>query len=246
MIKINKDLKTVPASLNREITQRKRRELIAHGGYINEGKYNDWYKKSDVKDALVAIYHHKCAFCERKVEQFQVEHFRPKSIYYWLAYSWDNLLLACPTCNVNKKAHFENLANTAKVDDVDFDKIHELAEIYNTTEQSLFVHPELEENIQEKLTFDFQKGFIHSKDERIAYTIKTCKLNREFLAVERAEIFKELVTEIAKQQRLIKLKQASKETLTYIIQRFVDNADNTKKEYLAFRRGLLEILKNRT
>ncbi len=245
MIKINKDLKVIPVSLNKEITQRKREELIAHGGYINEGKYNDWYKKPDVKAALIAIYHYKCAFCEQKVEQFQVEHFRPKSIYYWLAYSWDNLLLACPTCNVHKKAHFEILDKKVKSDNIDFDEIHGLAVSYNKIEQNLFAHPEQEEEIQSKLIFDFGKGKINSKDKKVAYTIEKCQLNREFLSIGRAEIFKEFVEKITKQKRLIQLKVRSKETLKDVIQDFIDGAENPKKEFLAFKNGILESMKNR-
>lgn len=62
----------------------------------------------DVKDALDKIYSKKCAYCEKKIfEHGQVEHYRPKSIYYWLAYSWDNLLLCCSACNVYKSDNFE-------------------------------------------------------------------------------------------------------------------------------------------
>ncbi len=87
MIKINKDSKNVPASLNNATTQQRRDELIEVGRYIDEGKYNNRYKGRDVKSRLKALYRGKCAFCEQCIEQFHVEHFRPKRIYYWLAYS---------------------------------------------------------------------------------------------------------------------------------------------------------------
>ena len=79
----------------------------------------DIYAHKDVKDALVGMQHEKCAFCEAKplpVSDGDIEHFRPKGAvrakkggrrvqpgYYWLAYEWENLLLACGRCNRRHK-----------------------------------------------------------------------------------------------------------------------------------------------
>jgi uncharacterized protein (TIGR02646 family) len=44
----------------------------------------------------------KCAYCEANAEVVahgDVEHYRPKSIYWWLAYTYDNYLYACQICN---------------------------------------------------------------------------------------------------------------------------------------------------
>lgn len=44
----------------------------------------------------------KCAYCEADthvVAHGDVEHYRPKSIYWWLAYTYDNYLYACQICN---------------------------------------------------------------------------------------------------------------------------------------------------
>jgi hypothetical protein len=44
----------------------------------------------------------KCAYCESKTDTVahgDVEHFRPKSKYWWLAYCYDNYLYACQICN---------------------------------------------------------------------------------------------------------------------------------------------------
>src|SRR5713226_2039809 len=64
----------------------------------------------------------KCCYCERTLPkpELEVEHFRPRRGvrqlpdqpthdypgYYWLAYAWTNLLLACRTCNGNKSNRF--------------------------------------------------------------------------------------------------------------------------------------------
>ena len=74
------------------------------------------YGHKDVKAALLAAQHGKCAYCETKLtrEYGRVEHFRPKSGwqqrrghpvsrpgYFWLAYTWDNLCVSCEKCNDN-------------------------------------------------------------------------------------------------------------------------------------------------
>jgi hypothetical protein len=52
----------------------------------------------------------KCAYCESPTDTVahgDVEHFRPKSKYWWLAYCYDNYLYSCQICNeVHKKDEF--------------------------------------------------------------------------------------------------------------------------------------------
>ncbi len=59
--------------------------------------------------ALVALFemqHNKCCYCEKLEEQAKyrdVEHYRPKSVYWWLTWSWENLLFSCLECNRDGK-----------------------------------------------------------------------------------------------------------------------------------------------
>lgn len=49
----------------------------------------------------------KCAYCEadtQVVAHGDVEHYRPKSTYWWLAYTYDNYLFACQICNQTYKS----------------------------------------------------------------------------------------------------------------------------------------------
>ena len=84
------------------------------------------YAAPRVKKLLVEMHRCKCCYCEKKFPpvMLDVEHFRPigavkQSIeedrewpgYYWLAYSWDNLLLACQECNRTHKKESFPLAN---------------------------------------------------------------------------------------------------------------------------------------
>jgi hypothetical protein len=50
--------------------------------------------------------HNKYVYCEaptRVVAHGDVEHFRPKCIYWWLTYCYDNHLFACQICNQTHK-----------------------------------------------------------------------------------------------------------------------------------------------
>lgn len=74
------------------------------------------YNTAEVRRALYDRQHGKCAYCEMWIQRdaVPIEHFRPKSHavrhvsepepvdpdrYWWLAWSWENLFLACTTCN---------------------------------------------------------------------------------------------------------------------------------------------------
>lgn len=69
----------------------------------------DW-NNPDVRGALYAYHGWVCVYCQRKLtdsDRGDVEHFRPKSIYPWLAYEFTNYFLSCARCNrVLKKEKF--------------------------------------------------------------------------------------------------------------------------------------------
>ena len=70
--------------------------------------YDDYWGNADVRGALWAMHGRSCAYCDRNLpgtDRGDVEHFRPKSIYWWLAYSFDNYLLACTACNSSYKGN---------------------------------------------------------------------------------------------------------------------------------------------
>lgn len=78
----------------------------------NQGAKIEWdtaYWKA-AKKQLKAESHQKCAYCEANaavVAHGDVEHYRPKSVYWWLAYTYDNYLYACQICNQSYKGdHF--------------------------------------------------------------------------------------------------------------------------------------------
>lgn len=84
------------------------------------------YGHKTVKEALIEAQHDKCFLCESKITHIShgdVEHFRPKAAYrqsasdtlhtgyYWLAYEWSNLFLACQMCNQVFKKNLFPLSN---------------------------------------------------------------------------------------------------------------------------------------
>lgn len=60
------------------------------------------YRHPRIKDALVKMFHGKCAYCESKITVVTygaIEHFVPKSQDINLTFEWSNLLLSCDICN---------------------------------------------------------------------------------------------------------------------------------------------------
>ncbi|MBD1393828.1 HNH endonuclease family protein [Mucilaginibacter glaciei] len=60
------------------------------------------YQHNKIKDALVLMFHGKCAYCESyiiNVDYGDIEHFKPKGKFPLEAVVWENLLLACAKCN---------------------------------------------------------------------------------------------------------------------------------------------------
>jgi uncharacterized protein (TIGR02646 family) len=76
------------------------------------------YRHPKIKEALVSLFHGKCAYCESHithVDYGHIEHYRPKSGPQGqpdLCFEWTNLLLACGICNGAefKSDHFPGAA----------------------------------------------------------------------------------------------------------------------------------------
>lgn len=72
----------------------------------SEKKWNSSFWK-EAKTQLLIETNQKCAYCETPtsvVDYGDVEHFRPKSKYWWLAYCYDNYLASCALCNQRFKS----------------------------------------------------------------------------------------------------------------------------------------------
>lgn len=77
-----------------------------------EGILGDWKK---MKPFLQRDSFEKCAYCEAPTSDVaygDVEHFRPKSIYWWLALCVDNYVFSCQLCNQKYKDDHFPIAGT--------------------------------------------------------------------------------------------------------------------------------------
>jgi uncharacterized protein (TIGR02646 family) len=66
------------------------------------GDFSPFWGNADVRGALWAMHGRSCAYCDRELpgtDRGDVDHFRPKNVYWWLAYCFDNYLLSCSACN---------------------------------------------------------------------------------------------------------------------------------------------------
>ena len=151
------------------------------------------YNRKDVKDVLMKMHHNKCCYCETKLNTpayLHVEHFRPKAAvrqsraendefpgYYWLAYSWENLLLACFDCNTTHKGTLfplEDPADRARSHNDDLKK-----------ERKRLVNPS-EENPREHIRFEGDLPV--PQTERGSHTIEELGLRRPALTEERLQL----------------------------------------------------------
>lgn len=233
MRRINKDINNIPESLKpttehffpniggryprkSDSTHRIRMNMVEIGAYDDSA--DSHYKEEDVKDALKILYNKKCAYCEQKVEQTHVEHYRPKKGnrgnrvtivnnepeslhvgYYWLSLSWDNLLLSCPKCNVKKGNKFKIRGTRVTTFSLSsaggqWEKIHNLSKQYDDIEKPLLLNPE-RSDLENQLIFD-KSGKVTSEKPEGIYTIETCDLNRTYLVDERRKIIDEFVKDV--------------------------------------------------
>ena len=119
-----------------------------------ENKYNH----PQVKNALIKMFHGKCAYCESKIRTVaygDIEHFFPKSLDPDLTFVWKNLLLACSICNnaAHKGTKFplDDQGNPLLIDPTDgitdpnrhlefvWDDVAKLASVYGRDERGITV-----------------------------------------------------------------------------------------------------------
>lgn len=247
MRRIKKDLTDIPESLvvsDEQLTHNRRKELIAKGAYIDSEAYNSRYKMPDVKKRLDNIYHHKCAYCENKVEQGHVEHYRPKNQYYWLAYSWDNLIYGCPTCNQFKSVHFDIKGKKVVPPKVSED----LSEIniwssqrYDQLEKPMFLNPE-RDDLNNVFIFDMQGHVKGNNNPRADYTIEKCHLDRDFLVDERRKIVNDFKNLVRAEYLKLNTKDNQKERLSVLIESFINSAMDEMNTFTAYRKAAIEWL----
>ena len=167
---------------------------------------------------LNELFNEKCAYCEGRVSghfPLDVEHYRPKKKvtenrvaiahtgYFWLAYEWHNLILACRHCNSGhpSNANSENTSHPGKANEfrISGDRIVAPSEnpdkwqLELQNEQPLLLNPYFD-NPSNHISFD-DKGVPYARDgsDRGDETIKVCHLDRIELVEARLQAAKDKV-----------------------------------------------------
>lgn len=231
MIKVEKDFEDIPKIL----TQVSRKEAFIAN--ISSASYCDdknRYKVGSVQKRLNKVYHLKCAYCEQKLLDAprHIEHYRPKDTYYWLAYSWDNLLLCCGACNSAKGKRFAKENNQVIYINESFESIHFLGKLYDEIEKPKIINPE-KENVLDLIFFD-REGIMYSRDTRVHHTIEeACKLNRNELVELRIEIITDFINVMNEHYLFF---QKAKDLTRFIpdINNFIEKC-KIENEFYAFR-----------
>lgn len=199
MIRIERPLEA-PDVLQTTGVQNTRENCESYDRYRND--YHDKSRKFDfdsdvyghdsVKNALLNAQYAKCCYCEsrfRATSYGAVEHFRPKGAvkqfrdqrmeypgYFWLAYSWTNLLVSCEMCNTTYKGNLFPLENYAE---------RARSHHYNVNvERPLFVDPSGEDPRQH---IRFRRSEVTYVTERGRATIEGLGLGRSDLEEARRE-----------------------------------------------------------
>jgi len=237
MIKIDKSLNEndIPSSLLTKKVKDKLHEMLIKGEYIE----NSLYKSEDVQNKLAVLYHNKCAYCESKTKGIVIEHYRPKSKYWWLSLSWDNLLFICSHCNSSKGDKFEVETEIKNPIEDYIVNQHTSTERYNQIEKPKCLHPEID-NIAGIFYFE-KTGEIFSDDARGKTTIKLCNLNHQTIKVNRKKVYDDLEKQI--KSILIDSKysiEKRQSNFEYKINEFKETAANFDNEFSAF----LQYIKN--
>jgi len=142
------------------------------------------YGHSTVKVALKRAQNNKCAFCENDFSgnaSGDVEHFRPKGFsqqasgsakmypgYYWLAYSWANLLYSCEHCNRRIKRNLFPLKNPGHRARHSRDDL--------STERPMLIDPSGPDDPRDHIGFRYNKPY--GKTDRGLATIHAMALDR--------------------------------------------------------------------
>lgn len=169
---------------------------------------------ADFKDVFLnEAFNDKCAYCEGNHSSgypANVEHYRPKNGvtenrtqidhpgYFWLAYEWENLLLACAHCNgphpsmrAGKEISHEGKLNEFRIRGK---RVYEPSDDRSAwrqelkDERPLLINPCLD-NPAEHIYF-LENGMLYHKTPEGEETIEVCDLNRPALVNARLTLAK--------------------------------------------------------
>jgi len=197
---------------------------------------------------LNKLYHNKCCYCESPLSGTIVEHYRPKNgknPYYWLVYSWSNLMPICSTCNSKKLDKFPLVDEKARITKPfhwvkKVEDTHFLSKGYQDIEKPIYPNPELDKIPEDTFSCNL-KGEIHSENERFKTLIEDLDLNRKELTDNRIRILNDLKDDILECMLDAEISN-KKEAVQTQIKLFVKKSNDEKATYTAFRKSFVKNL----
>lgn len=256
MRKINNDFNKIPPELQ-TCANKNETDLVQN----NETRINvRCYKKS--KKALEKQFYKKCAYCETNYTASSdtwIEHYRPKTKYYWLTYEWSNLLPPCIKCKRTKRDNFPLINELVQVKLAPITKgqlnkkklIADQAPLIN--EEPYIIHPKID-NPEKFLDFELDPNYEGIKiigtdnKKRGKTTIQICALNRPELIDNRyTSVISTIIETFEKTLEKLMVTQTSlfKFYDAFVID-FKDMEDNAEKnniQHTLLRKKILNIHK---
>jgi uncharacterized protein (TIGR02646 family) len=206
------------------------------------------FRRHDVRAALCKLFHGKCAYCESRFSASshgELEQFRPKASvlenpyhpgYWWLAMSWENMLIACPNCNRTLR---DEGVLTGKPNR--FPLEHETQRAFHpgeeTREKPLLLDPSVDFP-ESHLLFD-ANGMVISDTRRGQTTIAVLGLNRPSLVAQRAEAAQALLFQLEEMEKRRPLPTNAQ------MMEWYEQITDASLEFAALKRQLLHVLKRR-
>jgi uncharacterized protein (TIGR02646 family) len=237
-IRRSPDVPTTLASTKVDSARREIESIVASGNLCSTDFQSHW-NAPDVRKALYEMQHHKCCYCERtrdEKRESDIDHFRPKALYWWLAYVWNNLFFTCRACNQeHKKDKFPLRDEATRVTDPRIDP---------SRESYLLLHP-CEDDPEEFLRWEWgacleprspQLVLLDHREERGRVTVVTLGLNDGELPIERGRIavrFEALITKYRAGEYL------GNETLKATAVHEILREIAPSQEFLGLRRAML-------
>lgn len=189
--------------------EKKRDKHIAEVAQGSKASLTEYYKgQKDIYRNRDGLFKGKCAFCEQSIISNQhgdIEHYRPKAAvqdenwqpvirdingtrtehpgYYWLAYDWQNLLLACISCNDVAIGREWGKGNRFPVVGM-----HRWSHDDLSDEQPLLLNP-IVDDPSEHMALDGPSGILSYLTERGRVTIEILGLNKRDLPAKRAQAY---------------------------------------------------------
>lgn len=201
----------------------------------------DIYGADIVRAALEELFHNKCAYCYGPLpETWDVEHFRPKGRiaknndhpgYYWLAYTWANLLPSCVHCNRRRKdkpvwGDLRYGTTGGKYDQfplVDENKRAMSPGDCLASEDHLLLDP-CNDNPEKHIVY-LVNGDIAGIDDYGNATIHICHLKRRRLRKKREEIIRDIIDfiELIRDTKRSKKPSKAKKIETYFREKYLSD-----------------------